>query len=329
MFTRGLTIQISGTSYMATDQNPLLYPLSRILGGGEIPIRILRLLFASQNEKWNPYRISKKIKSSDTGVRKALALLEDTGILLCSGSSSLLYEANFRHPLYSSLFHVFEVERGYALGLVSRIKGGIQDLTGLESVWLGKNILSDSYSDDSPLPLFVYVRSSVIENIRAAIRKSLSPVELDYNISISVRIITDADISIMDSNEILSHFESDGIMGSSPAFILSEKIDPLDPNFSNLFSIKRSHDEIDQENLDFGKKIAKKIRADRSLIDQALKIARENEKNSIPSMQTEFSKWINVLESRSIKRITNVLTSDDEESRRMRQSSPFKRLYEK
>ena len=85
----------------------------------------------------------------------------------------------------------------------------------------------------------------------------------------------------------------------------------------------RSHEWIDQRSLAMGRAIAGKVRAQPAL----LQIAKDNLKRWMqqhqPDVPLVLNEWQEILTQWPIERVLDLLTSDDENARRLRQSSPF------
>src|ERR1039458_4284314 len=85
----------------------------------------------------------------------------------------------------------------------------------------------------------------------------------------------------------------------------------------------RSHEWIDQRSLAMGRAIAGKVRAQPALFQ----IAKDNLKRWIQQRQPDvpivLQEWQEILTQWPVEKILDLLTSDDENARRLRQSSPF------
>jgi hypothetical protein len=85
----------------------------------------------------------------------------------------------------------------------------------------------------------------------------------------------------------------------------------------------RSHEWIDQRSLAMGRAIAGNVRAQPALFQ----IAKDNLKRWIQQRQPDvpivLQEWQEILTQWPVEKILDLLTSDDENARRLRQSSPF------
>ena len=85
----------------------------------------------------------------------------------------------------------------------------------------------------------------------------------------------------------------------------------------------RTHEWIDQRSLAFDRVIAEKLRADPSLLGRAqktLELWLQQRRSAAPLVLVE---WREILVDWPLDRILDLLTSADENARRLRQSSPF------
>lgn len=96
------------------------------------------------------------------------------------------------------------------------------------------------------------------------------------------------------------------------------------PNMPEINTTQsRSHEWIDQRSLAMGRAIAGKVRAQPALFQ----IAKDNLKRWIQQRQPDvpivLQEWQEILMQWLVEKILDLLTSDDENARRLRQSSPF------
>jgi hypothetical protein len=85
----------------------------------------------------------------------------------------------------------------------------------------------------------------------------------------------------------------------------------------------RSHEWIDQRSLALDRAVAEKLRAEPALVDRAREtLGRwlEQRRAAVPPVLLE---WREILAHWPLARILDLLTSADEDPRRLRQSSPF------
>ena len=85
----------------------------------------------------------------------------------------------------------------------------------------------------------------------------------------------------------------------------------------------RSHEWIDQRSLAMGRAIAGKVRAQPALFQIAKDILKRWIQQRQPDVPIVLQEWQEILTQWSVEKILDLLTSDDENARRLRQSSPF------
>ena len=85
----------------------------------------------------------------------------------------------------------------------------------------------------------------------------------------------------------------------------------------------RTHEWIDQRSLAFDRAIAEKLRADPFLLGRAQRTLERwlQQRRSAPP--PVLAEWHDILVGWPLDRILDLLTSADENARRLRQSSPF------
>ena len=85
----------------------------------------------------------------------------------------------------------------------------------------------------------------------------------------------------------------------------------------------RSHESIDQRSLALDRLIADKVEARPELLQHAVRTLERWIAQRQPNPSAVFLEWQKTLRERSLTDVLNLLRSDSEEARRLRQSSPF------
>jgi hypothetical protein len=85
----------------------------------------------------------------------------------------------------------------------------------------------------------------------------------------------------------------------------------------------RSHEWIDDRSLAMDRVIAEKLRADPDLLNRARRTLDRWLKQRQPAVPSVLLEWQEILTRWPLGRILDMLTSPEENSRRLRQSSPF------
>ena len=85
----------------------------------------------------------------------------------------------------------------------------------------------------------------------------------------------------------------------------------------------RSHEWIDKRSLALDRLIAGKLSARPELLQQALRTLERWIADRQPDPPPVLLEWLAILRSRSHMEILDLLRSDTEDARRLRQSSPF------
>jgi hypothetical protein len=85
----------------------------------------------------------------------------------------------------------------------------------------------------------------------------------------------------------------------------------------------RSHEWIDDRSLALDRAIADKLRAKPALVDQARRTLDRWVEQRRPAVPSVLLEWQEILAHWPLPRILDLLASDEENPRRLRQSSPF------
>jgi hypothetical protein len=85
--------------------------------------------------------------------------------------------------------------------------------------------------------------------------------------------------------------------------------------------IKRSHQWIDARNLAMARLIARKIRRNPELFQEAVATLRHWK--TIKPVPEAIREWDRIFENNSLEKILAIFTQDNEEGNRLRQSDPF------
>ena len=86
---------------------------------------------------------------------------------------------------------------------------------------------------------------------------------------------------------------------------------------------KVTHEWIDQRSLALDTEIAQMIREQPELLDRAKTTLARWIQAREPNVPAALLEWAIILNNRTLNEILALLTRDDEEARRLRQSSPF------
>ena len=86
-----------------------------------------------------------------------------------------------------------------------------------------------------------------------------------------------------------------------------------------------SHEKLDRLSLEYHKLISEKLKRDPELLKPVIQKLRSviEEFNRAGGRCSAYVEWLQILETQSLDQIQFILTSDDENSTRLRQSGPF------
>jgi len=98
---------------------------------------------------------------------------------------------------------------------------------------------------------------------------------------------------------------------------------PPSPKHPKKLRKTRSHEWVDQRSLALSRAIVLKLRADPELLEVSKTNLKRWIQQQMPDVPKVMLEWRNILAHWPVDRILELLTSDSQTARRLRQSSPF------
>lgn len=289
-------------------------PLNEILGY-QGNMRILRCL-AVKDMAMSYSELAGRTGISVPGVHKAVNRLIDTGILTYRGSGKTqLLAIREGHPLREAIFHLFSAEKNRMASLEKTVKTEIGKLDPQPaSAWIyGKTAQgTDRYGDPLQIALLGSVKN--IGRTTDQLRKRVmeSNIESDFDVTIEIRGITQADLD--ESHEITGD-NYYMLWGVDPIILAEGAREPLKKY--------RSHSDLDARSLEAGKAWAVFVKTYPEIVPRTVTYLDQQISESESGVKEELREWKQLLESASLQRLARLLGSGAERAVRLRQSNPF------
>jgi hypothetical protein len=204
-----------------------------------------------------------------------------------------------------ALLKLFQSEKDRYEKLLNTIKSRIEKLVPYPySAWIQE--LPGELGD----PFFIGVLHETrhLANYIRQLRKELNPVEQEFDLTIEVEGYTRADVP---------QFEA------LPVAPLYGVLPFTDKNSREMHAKPLTHQERDRRMLELSRKLAESIEHDASLVRRAKEHVQWILKNDHGSATKDIEEWRDILETYSIRRLSQFLTSSSERASRLRQSNPL------
>ncbi|MBW1641750.1 MAG: hypothetical protein JRJ76_02810 [Deltaproteobacteria bacterium] len=287
------------------EQDPLRYPLNELLGT-QANVRLLRVMANEVDGPLTASDVAKRAGLTVPGAQKALGRLFRSGFISrVGGGRKHQYEIRCSGRLMQIILKLFQSEKDQYEELLTMIKKEIKDLTPPpHAAWIQKF----PKEIEKPLTLRLLHKTRNLTNCVRQLRAKLNQVENYFDITIELEGYTKADISDLEFNDVTILY---GVMPSQEAPPLQQA--------KNLFT-HRAKDR--QLNL-LSRKVSKAINQDTSLIQRAKDHIARLLKEDQGTATRDLIEWHDILNTYSIQRLTQFLTSSSERANRLLQSNPF------
>lgn len=296
------------------NQNSALkMPLNQILSSKGHLI-VLRSL-AEANQPMSHSELIERTTLSRQGVYDVVSRLAEEGIISGVGSGSgQQVVLRKEHPLADIIKALFVEEEHRFDDLIQTLKKEIQNLDiKPSSAWIFGKVAEglDSYGDSMRIALLGDVQK--VDDMVDAFREKLYEAHFEkrYDITIYIRGVTTADLESEYSlyNKIIllwgpdpQHYLNDGKKESTTA---------------------RSHQDLDRQSLSDAEAWSELLKSNRDIIARTIDYLKERIPKINSGEKKEFQEWKHILESMSFQRLKKFLESDEQRSKRLRQSMPF------
>ena len=290
---------------IVTDQNALRNPLNELLGK-EAHVRLLRVL---ASEVDGPLSVSNAAELSGLtipGAHKALNRLLQSGFIIrIGGGRKHQFELRRSDELVKALFKLFQSEKDRYEGLLDAIKDRIEKVVPYPlSAWIQK--LPSEFGD--PMIMGILNKTKHLANYIERLQKELHQIEQEFDLTIEVNGYTKADLPNLEADKVSL------LYGFLPF---------LDNSSQETYAKSMTHEKRDQRMLELSHKLAEAIEHDTSLVRRAKEHVQRMLKKDHGLATKDIEKWRDILETYSIRRLSQFLTSTSERANRLRQSNPF------
>lgn len=176
-------------------QSYLRFPLTRLLANGGA-VRILRGLFL-YGGPLSVTQLSHETGITPQGVRLALCNLIGQQIVTEMGRArSMLYQANMKHPMASSLNTLFADEKAHWESILRSLRSSIGAIDSVEAAWYYGSVARAEDRPDSDLDIAIVVSGELDATVEV-VREALRFVESSYAITCSVAGVNISEVTRM------------------------------------------------------------------------------------------------------------------------------------
>lgn len=290
---------------IVTDQNALRNPLNELLGA-EAHVRLLRVLASEVDGPLSASNAAELSGLTIPGAHKALNRLLQSGFIIrIGGGRKHQFELRRSDELVKALFKLFQSEKDRYEGLLDAIKDRIEKVMPYPlSAWIQK--FPSEFGD--PMIMGILNKTKRLANYIERLQKELHQIEQEFDLTIEVNGYTKADLPNLEADKVSL------LYGFLPF---------LDNSSQETYAKSMTHEKRDQRMLELLHKLAEAIEHDTSLVRRAKEHVQRMLKKDHGLATKDIEEWRDILETYSIRRLSQFLTSTSERANRLRQSNPF------
>ena len=304
-------------------QSALRAPLNDILGT-EANVRLLRALAATA-APMSPSRLAEATGLHLSGVARALATLEETGIVEFVGAGSRRPVTLRRaHPLASAIDALFVTERARFDRIIERLRNATRALVPPPAaIWLEGPVVDGSDRREDALVIGVLGTARDLDSVALALQDALDDVVLEQDLNLEVRGRTLADLSAASPGELQSLANVIPLLGAPPLAIVRGSESRPGTRARAVAERRMTHAELDARALAVARAIAERLKTDPSLVEQARAYVTSRLALASAGEQHELREWERILRTRSAPNLRRFLVDGGERATRLRQTMPF------
>ena len=301
----------------AKQQSAIRTPLNHILGT-ESGVRILRVL-SQTRQPMAAADIARMTKLNPTGVRNTIGDLLNSGILISLGTGPRwLVRLRRDHPLSPALRRLFAEEAKRVNTLHREVARMSQELDPPpRSVWIQGSVAGGTDKPGDPVTIGVLGSSADIETTVEALRKKISSLEKEQDLTVEVRGFSKPDLATIPAHEREQILRGISIWGPHPVAFVQES------SRKSGRASKSTHEGVDARTLALADRIAQKLRHDPALVERARQRVAERMHTASVGERKELGEWERILRTASPSRLRHLLTDSGPRATRLRQSLPF------
>jgi predicted transcriptional regulator len=290
---------------IVSDQNSLRYPLNELLGT-QARVRLLRVLANEVDGSLTAPNAAEHAGLTIPGAHKALKRLVQSGFVVrVGGGRKHQYELCRSDKLVSAIAELFQSEKERYEDLLSAIKDKLEKLVPYaRAAWIQD--FPDEFGDS--MILGVLHETKHLSGYIQRLQKQLNQVGRDFDLTIEVNGYTKADLPDLKADKVTPLY---GVL-------------PFPDEYSReMYATPLTHEQKDQQMLELSRKLAKAIDLDTSLVRRAKEHVQRILKGDHGSATKDIEEWRDILESYSIRRLSQFLISTSQRAYRLRQSNPL------
>jgi hypothetical protein len=286
---------------VATDQDPLRFPLNQLLGT-VADVRLLRVL---ATEVVGPITASDAAERSgltEAGARRALARLCKTGFVTrVGGGRSHQFALREADVLAEQLGSLFRSETDRYDCLLGGIRDVLEDLPEVRLSWID----APPGRLGEPLHIGVVGTSESLSWVGDELRRRLAPLESAFELTIELHRYSRADLPKLDWDDVA----------------LLSGVRPTKGEAGDRLPV--SHADREQRALRMSHAIRRLLDRDPSLAKRAIRHLERVLEDDQGTAAHDLQEWHSILSQYSQRRLLDFIVSDTPRAQRLRQSSPF------
>jgi len=290
---------------IVSDQNSLRNPLNELLGT-QAQVRLLRVLVNEVDGSLTAPNAAEHAGLTIPGAHKALKRLVQSGFVVrVGGGRKHQYELCRSDKLVSAIAELFQSEKERYEDLLSAIKDKLEKLVPYaRAAWIQD--FPNGFGDS--MILGVLHETKHLSGYIQRLQKQLDQVGRDFDLTIEVNGYTKADLPDLEADKVTPLY---GVL-------------PFPDEYSReMYATPLTHEQKDQQMLELSHKLAKAIDLDSSLVRRAKEHVQRILKGDHGSATKDIEEWRDILESYSIRRLSQFLISTSQRANRLRQSNPL------
>lgn len=223
------------------------------------------------------------------------------------------------YPLAQPLEELFRAERNRVDEFYRTLRSSIVEHSNqVRAAWIQGPLANGQDELGDPVVIGVLANSDVLDEVTSELTHLLTPIGGRHEVRIEVKGYTLPDLLALPDAEIRELSETLPLLGAPPeAYLENEaEIEESEPS-------TRTHEELDQQALKYGRAIADHLAHDPTLLERAQRFIDRRIDQASASERDELREWALLLESMSLPRLQEFLISNSERAERLRQTLPF------
>lgn len=293
-------------------------PLNQILGT-EANVRVLRVL-TDTTTPLSKSEVARRAALNPSGVRRILDDLIERGIVEAVGAGSqrpVQFRRNY--PLAQPLEELFRAERDRVAEFYRALRSSITKHSDhIRAAWIEGPLARGEDELGDPVVIGVLAGSDVVGEVTSELTHALTPVGGRQEVRIEVKAYTVPDLVALPDSAVGELSETLPLLGAPPEAYLEEAAGSEERDRA-----WRTHEEVDQQALEFGRAIADRLADDPTLLERAKRFIDRRIHQASVTEREELREWALLLQSMSLPRLREFLVSDSERAERLRQTLPF------